>query len=158
MGLALARKQKAWFDAASLGMRGGPFVTVYVSREGHASIEKSMALLGMGREQLRKIAILDDSTIDVEALQKQVVVDRNNGYLLICVVANAGTTNTGAVDPECNCRVLPRAGYVAAYRCSLWRTRGGDRGCREAFPRARSRRFGHGQSAQVVVPAGGSCV
>ncbi len=99
VGLAVARKQKARFDTASLGMRGGPSVTVYVSREGHASIEKSMALLGMGRQQLRKIAILDDFTIDVEALRKQVAEDRENGYLPICVVANAGTTNTGAVDP-----------------------------------------------------------
>src|SRR6266581_524770 len=60
VGLAVARKQKAQFDAASLGMRGGPPVTVYVSQEGHASLEKSMVLLGMGRNQLRKIAVLDD--------------------------------------------------------------------------------------------------
>ena len=97
--LALARKQKARFDAASLGMRGGPPLTVYVSHEGHASIEESMALLGMGREQLRKIATLDDFTINMEALQNQVAEDREYGYLPICVVANAGTTNTGAVDP-----------------------------------------------------------
>jgi len=38
IGLAVARKQKAQFDAASLGMRGGPSVTVYVSQEGHASL------------------------------------------------------------------------------------------------------------------------
>src|SRR5262249_50700791 len=42
VGLAVARKQKAPFDTASLGMRGGPSVTVYVSQEGHASLEKGM--------------------------------------------------------------------------------------------------------------------
>jgi glutamate/tyrosine decarboxylase-like PLP-dependent enzyme len=99
VGLAVARKQKAQFDAASLGMRGGPPVTVYVSQEGHASLEKSMMLLGMGRDQLRKIAVLDDFTIDLEALEKQVREDVRNGYQPICVVGNAGTTNTGAVDP-----------------------------------------------------------
>jgi aromatic-L-amino-acid decarboxylase len=99
VGLAVARKQKAQFDAASLGMRGGPPVTVYVSQEGHASIEKSMVLLGMGRNQLRKIAVGDDFTVDLEALEKQVTEDRKNGYQPICVVGNAGTTNTGAVDP-----------------------------------------------------------
>jgi aromatic-L-amino-acid/L-tryptophan decarboxylase len=98
-GLAVARSQKARFDAASLGMRGGPPTTVYVSQEGHASLEKSMALLGMGRNQLRKIAVLDDFTIDLEALEKQVNEDRKDGYHPICVVGNAGTTNTGAVDP-----------------------------------------------------------
>jgi aromatic-L-amino-acid/L-tryptophan decarboxylase len=99
VGLAVARKQKAQFDAASLGMRGGPAVTVYVSQEGHASLEKSMVLLGMGSNQLRKIAVVNDFTIDLEALDKQVTEDRKNGYQPICVVGNAGTTNTGAVDP-----------------------------------------------------------
>ncbi len=98
VGLAVARKQKTQFDAASLGMRGGPPVTVYVSQEGHASLEKSMVLLGMGRNQLRKIAVLDDFTIDLEALEKQVTEDRKNAYHPVCVVGNAGTTNTGAVD------------------------------------------------------------
>jgi glutamate/tyrosine decarboxylase-like PLP-dependent enzyme len=99
VGLAVARKQKAQFDAASLGMQGGPPVTVYVSQEGHASLEKSMVLLGMGRNQLRKIAVTDDFTIDLKALEQQVIEDRKNGYHPICVVGTAGTTNTGAVDP-----------------------------------------------------------
>src|SRR4029450_10796778 len=77
----------------------GPPLTVYVSREGHASIDKSMALLGMGRGQLRRIAVLDDFTMDLEALAQQVTADRANGYHPICVVGNAGTVNTGAVDP-----------------------------------------------------------
>jgi aromatic-L-amino-acid decarboxylase len=98
VALAVARKQKAQFDAASLGMRGGPPVTVYASQEGHVSLEKSMVLLGMGRNQLRKIAVLDDFTIDLKALENRVSEDRKNGYQPICVVGNAGTTNTGAVD------------------------------------------------------------
>jgi glutamate/tyrosine decarboxylase-like PLP-dependent enzyme len=72
---------------------------VYVSQEGHASIDKSMALLGMGRRQLRRIAVRDDFTIDPEALAQQVTTDRANGDHPICVVGNAGTVNTGAVDP-----------------------------------------------------------
>ena len=99
VGLAVARQRKAQFDVASLGMRGGPVATVYVSQEGHASLEKGMVLLGMGRNQLRKIPVLSDFTIDREALRKQVAEDRANGYQPICVVGNAGTTNTGAVDP-----------------------------------------------------------
>jgi aromatic-L-amino-acid/L-tryptophan decarboxylase len=58
-----------------------------------------MVLLGMGRNQLRKIAVLNDLTIDLKALEKQVAEDRKSGYRPICVVGNAGTTNTGAVDP-----------------------------------------------------------
>jgi aromatic-L-amino-acid decarboxylase len=98
-GLAVARRQKAPFDAGVLGMTAGPPLTVYVSREGHASLDKAMALLGMGCEHLRKIPVLDDFTIDLKALEQQVRADRANGYHLICGVGNAGTINTGAVDP-----------------------------------------------------------
>ena len=58
-----------------------------------------MVLLGMGRNYLRKIAVRDDFTIDLDALEKQVAEDQKNGYQPICVVGNAGTTNTGSVDP-----------------------------------------------------------
>jgi aromatic-L-amino-acid/L-tryptophan decarboxylase len=98
-GLALARTQKAPFDADSLGMRSGPSLTAYVSQEGHVSLEKCMALLGIGRRQLRRIAVHDDLTIDLEALERQIARDRATGCHPICVVGTAGTTNTGAIDP-----------------------------------------------------------
>jgi aromatic-L-amino-acid/L-tryptophan decarboxylase len=98
-GLAVARRQNAPFDADVSGLSAGPPLTVYVSREGHASLDKAMALLGMGREHLRKIPVLDDFTIDLKALERQITADRANGYHPICVVGNAGTINTGAVDP-----------------------------------------------------------
>lgn len=99
VGIAVACRHKAQFDAASLGMRGGPPLTIYVSEEGHASLEKAMVLLGMGRNQLRKIAVRDDFTIDLDSLEKHVTEDRRNGYCPISVIGNAGTTNTGSVDP-----------------------------------------------------------
>jgi len=99
VGLAAARKQKAPFDADSVGMRGEPPLTVYASQEVHASVDKAMMILGMGHDQLRKIGVREDFTIDLDALGKQVSDDRTNGYHPICVVGVAGTTNTGAVDP-----------------------------------------------------------
>jgi len=99
VGLAVARKQKAPFDADSLGMRGGPLLSVYASQEVHASVDKAMTILGLGSDQLRKIAVRDDFTIDLEALERQVTEDRTSGYRPICVVGVAGTTNTGAIDP-----------------------------------------------------------
>jgi glutamate/tyrosine decarboxylase-like PLP-dependent enzyme len=99
VGLALARTRKAPFDTQLWGLNAGPPLTAYVSQEGHASLDKAMALLGMGRAQLRRIAVHDDFTIDLEALEHQVAGDRANGFHPICVVGNGGTTNTGAVDP-----------------------------------------------------------
>lgn len=98
-GLALARTQKAPFDADSLGMRPGPPLAAYGSEEGHASLEKCMALLGMGRRQLRRIGVHDDFTIDLEGLERRIAADRASGHHPICVVGTAGTTNTGAIDP-----------------------------------------------------------
>src|SRR5713101_2426172 len=131
VGLAVARKQKAQFDAASLGMRGGPPVTVYVSQEGHASLEKSMVLLGMGRNQLRKIAVLDDFTIDLEALEKQVTEDRKNGY-------RGGKCRhdqyRGRGPAGCAGGVLPEAGVVVPRGRGLRRTCGRDRNRRATLP------------------------
>jgi glutamate/tyrosine decarboxylase-like PLP-dependent enzyme len=88
VGLAVARSQKGRFDAASLGMRGGPALSVYASQEVHASVDKAMMILGMGRDHLRKVAVRDDFTIDLDALEKQVSEDRNNGFHPICVVGS----------------------------------------------------------------------
>jgi aromatic-L-amino-acid/L-tryptophan decarboxylase len=99
VGLAVARKHKAPFDADSFGMRGGPLLTVYASQEVHASVDKAMVILGVGRYQLRKIGVRNDFTIDIDLLEKQVIQDRNNGCHPICVVGVAGSTNTGVVDP-----------------------------------------------------------
>lgn len=99
VGLAVARSQKGQVDAAGQGMRGGPPLSVYASQEVHASVDKAMMILGMGRDHLRKVAVRHDFTIDLDALDKQVSEDRNNGFQPICVVGVAGTTNTGAVDP-----------------------------------------------------------
>ena len=99
VGLAAARKHQAPFNTAPRGARGQPPLTVYVSHEGHASLDKNMAILGMGRDQLRRIKVKEDFTINLECLEEQIARDRGNGYVPICVVGNAGTTNTGAVDP-----------------------------------------------------------
>ncbi|WP_263418124.1 pyridoxal phosphate-dependent decarboxylase family protein [Terriglobus albidus] len=98
IALAIARKRKLGFDVASEGMYRSPVATVYVSTEGHASIEKAMGLLGMGRTALRKIPVGEDFTINRQALMERVTEDRRNGCIPICVIGNAGTTNTGAVD------------------------------------------------------------
>jgi glutamate/tyrosine decarboxylase-like PLP-dependent enzyme len=58
-----------------------------------------MELLGMGRNQLRKIPVGSDYRIRVEALEETIKADRAAGLQPFCVIGNAGTVNTGAVDP-----------------------------------------------------------
>jgi glutamate/tyrosine decarboxylase-like PLP-dependent enzyme len=72
---------------------------VYFSDQTHNSVEKALRILGFAREQIRKLPSGDDYRLQVESLRQAVAEDRAVGRQPFCVIANAGTTNTGAVDP-----------------------------------------------------------
>jgi len=71
---------------------------VYASEESHHSLDKSVGLLGLGRQALRRIPVTDRIQIDLDALQRSIRHDRAAGRKPFCVVATAGTTNSGAID------------------------------------------------------------
>jgi aromatic-L-amino-acid decarboxylase len=74
-------------------------LTAYCSSETHNCVNKAAEVIGIGGEQLRKIPVNANYEIDVQALQDQIDADRANGYVPFCIVGNAGTVNTGAIDP-----------------------------------------------------------
>ena len=86
-------------DIARLGPGHGPPLRVYVSDEGHFSIHKAARLLGIGSENVQSIPTDASLRIDLAELERRIKADRNAGLRPMCVVANAGTTNTGAFDP-----------------------------------------------------------
>jgi aromatic-L-amino-acid decarboxylase len=94
MGLAMARESR--LPANESGARQG---IVYASTEVHMSIPKAMAMLGLGRANLRLIAVEDDFTMSPNALREAIAVDVAAGLDPLAVVANGGTIVTGAVDP-----------------------------------------------------------
>lgn len=73
--------------------------TLYVSEQSHGSVAKSARLAGFPPERVRVAPCTADLRVDVNALETMVVTDRSNGLQPFFVVANAGTTNTGTVDP-----------------------------------------------------------
>jgi aromatic-L-amino-acid decarboxylase len=95
MGLAMAREVKAPANERRFAGDG----VVYASTEVHMSIPKSVALLGIGRENLRFIGTDSSFRMNVDELQQHLVRDRNAGRVPIAIVASAGTVNTGAIDP-----------------------------------------------------------
>lgn len=77
---------------------GGDLV-VYASEQCHYSIDKSVDLLGLGRQSLRKIPTDERFHISVDALREQIAKDRAAGRMPCCLVGVAGTTSTGVIDP-----------------------------------------------------------
>ena len=74
-------------------------LTVYASQETHSSLRKAVEVLGLGEASLRLIRTTGEYTIDMDALRRTLAHDRAHGMRPFCIVANAGTVNTGAIDP-----------------------------------------------------------
>jgi aromatic-L-amino-acid decarboxylase len=72
---------------------------VYFSDQTHSSIDRALAVLGFRPEQIRRLPSDEHYRLPLEALEKAVAEDRASGKVPFCVIANAGSTNTGAVDP-----------------------------------------------------------
>jgi aromatic-L-amino-acid/L-tryptophan decarboxylase len=72
---------------------------VYFSDQTHNSIEKALRVLGFARGQIRALPSDENFRLQVDSLRRAVSEDRAGGKRPFCVIANAGTTNTGAVDP-----------------------------------------------------------
>jgi aromatic-L-amino-acid decarboxylase len=111
MGLAMAREAK--MSANEAGLKAAVQGVVYASEEVHMSIPKCVALLGIGRKNLRVIKVDDHFRLMPAELEKAILEDKAAGRIPIAVVASAGTVNTGAIDP------LPEIAVIAR-RHGLW--------------------------------------
>lgn len=65
----------------------------------HGSLDKAFHILGFGREQFRRLPVGDDGRLVPGTVAEAVAADRARGLRPFLIIANAGTTNTGAVDP-----------------------------------------------------------
>ena len=72
---------------------------IYCSDQTHSATDRALKVLGFGAGQLRKLPSDQDFRLSLPALQSAVTEDLAAGRIPFCVIANAGTTNTGAVDP-----------------------------------------------------------
>ncbi len=98
--LAAARRAKAPPEISEKGAQSSRrALRVYASEEVHHSVPKAAALLGIGRENVRMIAVDESYKIKSDVLAAAIEEDRAAGHVPICIVANAGTVATGAFDP-----------------------------------------------------------
>lgn len=80
------------------GLFGQKPFTVYCSVETHNCVDKSISLLGIGTNHIRRIPTHADFTINLDLLEAQILKDKAEGFMPFCVIGNAGTVNTGAID------------------------------------------------------------
>ena len=87
--------------------------TVYFSDQTHSSIERALRIIGFAPEQMRKLPADAQFKLPMAKVSAAIAADRATGLRPFCVIANAGTTNTGAIDP------LPELGELCAKE-KLW--------------------------------------
>jgi aromatic-L-amino-acid decarboxylase len=85
-------------DPSAAGLDGRS-LALYTSTQAHHTVHRSAGVLGMGRDTVRAIATNDRLRMDLRELRAALERDRDAGVLPVAVVAAAGTTNTGAIDP-----------------------------------------------------------
>ena len=72
---------------------------VYTSAQAHHSVAKSLRLVGLPKDAMRTVPVDATMRMSIEALEHMMRSDVAAGYIPMAVVAAAGTTNTGAIDP-----------------------------------------------------------
>lgn len=92
--------ERAFPDVGERGVRalsGEP--RLYVSAEGHATVGRAARLAGLGARAVRVVPADGAQRMKTSALREAIAADRAEGALPFLVVATAGTTSTGAIDP-----------------------------------------------------------
>jgi aromatic-L-amino-acid/L-tryptophan decarboxylase len=111
--LAVARARRAGWDVRRLGVAAGPPLTVYASTEAHAVAARAVDVLGLGTDALRLAGVDRNGRMRVDDLGELIERDVAEGRRPLAVVATAGTTATGAIDP------MPAIAELCRER-SLW--------------------------------------
>jgi len=91
---ALVTARQARFGAAD--WRRG---SLYFSDQAHSSVARAARILGFSADQIRIIPADENFRLPASALRSAMDTDKESGWIPFCVVASAGTTNTGAIDP-----------------------------------------------------------
>jgi aromatic-L-amino-acid decarboxylase len=98
IALKVARDARAGWDIRADGVAAGPPLGFYLSSETHVVSDRAADMLGVGADNVRHVPVDEAYRMRVDGLRAAVRRDREAGVRPLAVVANAGTTSTGAVD------------------------------------------------------------
>ena len=150
-----AARERALPGSRHTGLSGRP-CALYTSADVHESVMRAAELLGIGRDHVRAIPIDARRRMRADACAEAIDADRAAGIAPIAVVATAGTTLTGAVDPlDALADICAAARRLAPRRRRLRAARRARREPRAALRGTRARGLRDRRRAQVAVRAEG---
>ena len=94
----MAAREHALPDTRFHGV-AGKAAAVYCSAESHHSVARAVEVIGLGSAAVRRVPIDERRRMRIDALREAVAADLRDGVTPVAVVATAGTTLTGAIDP-----------------------------------------------------------
>ena len=109
--LLAARERATGFAVNEHGIDGR--LVAYASNQAHSSIEKAVKIAGLGRKNLRLIAVDDKFAMRADHLARQIEADLQAGLTPCFVAATVGTTSSNGIDP------LPDIGRICREH-GLW--------------------------------------
>src|SRR5260370_36571099 len=118
---------------------------IYATNQTHHALAKAVRLAGFPDDALQLVAVDSKLRMNVSALKAAIARDRDAGRTPFCISANAGTTNTGTIDP------LPELAQIANDEGLWYHVRATYGGFFELTKRARQRLTGIDHSNSVVV-------
>lgn len=99
VGLKAARDAQNGWRTRRDGLAGLPPLTLYCSEQAHVVIERAADMLGIGSQAVRKIPVDVAWRLRLDGLRERIKDDLAAGAKPFAIVATAGTTATGAIDP-----------------------------------------------------------
>jgi len=103
---ALTQAEPGFAATGSRAFRDQP--VFYISQDSHLAWIKFAHMAGLGRSAVRLVATDGTGRMSAEALGEAIAADRRMGCVPVMIVATAGTTNAGMIDPLVACGAIAR--------------------------------------------------
>ena len=116
--LALTKRNPGFAEHGARAFSGQP--VFYVSADSHLAWVKIAHQAGIGRAAVRLIKTDGQGRMDTEALSDQLRGDEDNGLVPFMIVATAGTTNAGMIDPLMRCATIAQSWNLWFHVDAAW--------------------------------------
>ncbi|MCL5497495.1 aspartate aminotransferase family protein [Escherichia coli] len=124
MGLMLARDAffaRQGHSVQQNGLTGDlSKLKVFCSENAHFSVQKNMALMGLGYRSVTLVKTDEFSRMDVSDLSAKLAQAKANGEQVMAIVATAGTTDAGAIDPLADIAALAAKEGIWVHVDAAW--------------------------------------